>query len=38
MEAYAQDLKRGLKKKRKSIEFDLGKYETPEEDEWEVVG
>jgi len=36
-EAYAQDLKRGLKE-RKSIEFDLGKYETPEEDEWEVVG
>jgi len=38
-EAYAQDIKRGLKE-RKAVEFDLSKYETPEEqeDEWEVVG
>jgi hypothetical protein len=36
-EAYAQDLKRGLRE-RKVVEFDLDKYESPNEDEWEVVG
>lgn len=37
-QAYAEDLKKGLKN-REVVEFDLDKYESPEdEDEWEVIG
>lgn len=35
-EAYANDLKKGLRD-RKVVEFDLDKYEQPQEDEWEIV-